>query len=114
MEFVYRVGIEFAIDRPREAEPLPFGGDFTPPTRLATPLPSLPQAAWAAGVSGTVVLMLVIDTAGDVAEVQVIEGLPEGTTERAVQAVRQWKFKPAEKDGRPVSVYHRVALRFAP
>jgi hypothetical protein len=42
----------------------------------------------------------------------VIEGLPFGVTERAVEAVRRATFSPAEKDGQPVSVATRFVFKF--
>ena len=49
-----------------------------------------------------------------VVDVSVIEGLPFGITEAALEAVRTWRFRPATQKGRPVTVHHRVSLRFAP
>jgi TonB family protein len=114
VEFKYSVGIQFTLDRPRADEPLPYGGDFTPPARQASPMPSYPQAAWVAGVRGDVKLQLVIDEKGRVTDIQVLEGLPHGLTEAAVAAVKGWRFKAAQKAGKPVAVYHQVSLRFTP
>jgi protein TonB len=114
VDFKYSVGIQFTLDRPRAGEPLPYGGDFTPPTRQASPMPSYPQAAWVAGVRGDVKLQLVVDDKGRVSDIQVLAGLPHGLTEAAVEAVKGWRFKPAQKDGKTVAVYHQVSLRFTP
>ncbi|MEM1204700.1 MAG: TonB family protein [Acidobacteriota bacterium] len=96
------------------SEPLPFRGDFEPPVRVASPLPRYPSQAWAAGVEGVIALMLTVDREGAVVGVDVLEGLPYGLTQAAVEAVRQWRFEPARRNGEPVAVRHRVTLRFAP
>ncbi len=63
-------------------------------------------------VKGEVKLQLAVTADGSVRDVEVLEGLPQGVTEAAIEAVRQWKFKPARRSGEPVAVYHRVSLRF--
>ena len=95
-------------------DPLPWRGDFTPPSRFVSPLPTYPQSAWATGVQGTVTLEVVVDTDGRVGQVEVLEGLPHGISEAAVAAVQRWRFRPATRDGEPVVVFHRLTLRFAP
>jgi TonB family protein len=76
------------------------------------PSPSLTDEAIANGVRGQVVLSAVLCRTGRVTDIQVIEGLPFGVTERAVEAVRRATFSPAEKDGRPVSVATRFVFKF--
>ncbi len=95
-------------------DPLPWRGDFTPPSRFVSPLPTYPQSAWATGVQGTVTLEVVVGRDGRVSRVEVLEGLPHGISEAAVEAVQRWRFRPATRDGEPVAVFHRLTLRFAP
>lgn len=52
--------------------------------------------------SGTVVLQVTVDEAGAIRKVEAIHGIPS-LTEEAEQSMRQWKFKPAELDGRTVA-----------
>ena len=47
-----------------------------------------------------------------VKHIEVITGLPDGLSERAIEAARQIKFKPAIKDGKPVSVWVEVEYQF--
>lgn len=77
------------------------------------PSPSLTDEAIANAVRGQVVLSAVLCRTGRVTDIQAIEGLPFGVTERAVEAVRQVKFSPAEKDGQPVSVATRFVFKFS-
>jgi protein TonB len=60
-----------------------------------------------------VILEAIIDEAGDVDEVTVLKGLPLGLTETAVVAARDWKFKPATRDGAPVPVFYNLTVRFS-
>ena len=76
-------------------------------------IPSLTDEAIANAVRGQVVLSAVLCRSGRVTDIQVIEGLPFGVTERAIAAARQTKFTPAEKDGQAVSVMTRFVFKFS-
>ena len=90
---------------------------FSEVSRRATfssrPTPSLTDEAIANAVRGQVVLSAVLCRSGRVTDIQVIEGLPFGVTERAIAAARQTKFTPAEKDGQAVSVMTRFVFKFS-
>jgi len=58
------------------------------------------------------VLKIVVDTKGDVADANVVEGLGLGLDEKAIEAVKQWRFKPAYKEGKPVAVLQMVEMSF--
>ena len=53
-----------------------------------------------------------IDASGQVTNVKVNRSLGLGLDEKAVEAVRQWKFSPGRKDGKPVSVQAQVVVTF--
>ena len=109
----YRVGFEFALEPAAgHLAPLEVGGDVKPPRRLDAPLPIYPNEAWAAGITGDVLVRAVIDATGAVADVEVLKGLPYGLTEAAVEAIRRWRFKPATRRGQPVAVYRNLSVRF--
>jgi len=61
-------------------------------------------------IQGTVVLSVVFGVDGQIGDVKVIRGLPDGLTENAIAAANKIRFKPAMKDGRPVSI--RGSLEF--
>jgi TonB family protein len=67
------------------------------------PNPAYTEEARAKGISGTVVLSLVLCRTGKVTDIKVLKSLPYGLTENAVESTRQIKFEPAEKDGQAVS-----------
>lgn len=95
---------------PATTVPLAYGGEFTPPVRITMVWPQKPQGAQM--VKGEVKLQLAVGADGSVRDVEVLAGLPQGVTEAAIEAVLQWKFKPARQSGEPIAVYHRVSLRF--
>ena len=64
------------------------------------------------GVSGDVVLEIVVRRDGSVGDVKVLQGLAGGLNDRAVQAVRQWRFAPARRLGAAVDVIVEVAVEF--
>jgi protein TonB len=64
------------------------------------------------GVEGEVVLEIVVRSDGSVGEVKVLNGLDGGLNDRAIQAVRQWRFAPARRLGAPVDVIVEVSVEF--
>ena len=64
------------------------------------------------GIAGEVVLEIVVRRDGSVGDVRILHGLGGGLNERAVQAVRQWRFTPARRVGAPVDVIVEVAVEF--
>ena len=74
--------------------------------------PTYTEEARAKGVRGTVVLMAIFCRTGKVTNIEVIQGLPYGLTEKAVESTRGIKFKPAEKDGELVSQRFRRECTF--
>lgn len=65
-----------------------------------------------AGEQGTVVLSVVIDAKGVPGDVRVLRSLGFVSDERAIEAVKRWRFKPGNIDGHPVSVAINVVVNF--
>lgn len=65
-----------------------------------------------ANVEGEVVLEIVVRRDGSVGDVKLLNGLPRGLNERAIAAVRQWRFAPATRLGQAVDVVVEVAVEF--
>ena len=63
-------------------------------------------------IAGDVILEIVVRRDGSVGEVKVLQGLSWGLNERAVQAVHQWRFAAARRQGSPVDVIVEVAVEF--
>lgn len=69
-----------------------------------------PEMAKKAGIEGIVIVEAVIDRKGNVKSVRVLKPLPMGLDEAAVTAIKQWKFKPATLDGKPVEVFFNLSV----
>jgi TonB family protein len=63
-------------------------------------------------VEGTVVLKAVFASNGEMQDIRVIRGLPDGLTRKAIEATRKIKFNPATRDGEPVSVRGNLEFTF--
>ncbi len=73
--------------------------------------PQYPPEAGRARLEGTVLLMAVIGKDGSVKDVRVESGLPI-LAQAAIDAVKQWRYKPYMIDGEPVEVDSRITINF--
>jgi TonB family protein len=64
-------------------------------------------------VQGAVVLSAIFTADGRITGIKVIRGLPDGLTEKAIEAAQRIKFQPAMKNGVPVSVRMTLEFNFA-
>jgi TonB family protein len=74
--------------------------------------PEYTEQARKAKVNGVVLVQFVIDERGKPQNIQVTQGIGMGLDQKAVQAIRKWKFKPAEKDGKPVATIAHAQVNF--
>ncbi len=74
--------------------------------------PKYPEEAKKAKVMGKVIVEATVDTDGRVAEAKVVNEADARLAQAAIDAVKQWKFKPIQKDGKPVKVKTTVTLNF--
>ena len=72
---------------------------------FAKPTPGYTEEARRAGVAGVVRLRVVLGSDGNIRHVLVLRRLSHGLTEKAVEAARRVRFKPATLNGQPVSQY---------
>jgi TonB family protein len=79
---------------------------------LAKPTPGYTEDARRNLTTGTVRLRAVLGADGRVRHIMVVEGLPNGLTERSIEAARQIRFTPATLDGRRVSQYVTLEYNF--
>ncbi|MGE3948260.1 MAG: TonB family protein [Blastocatellales bacterium] len=63
-------------------------------------------------VQGTVVLNVVFTADGRISNIRVVRGLPDGLTEKAIEAAQKIRFRPAVKNGSPVSVRGNLEFTF--
>ena len=88
------------------------GSGIEPPRLVREVRADYTEDARQRGVTGDVVLEIVVRRDGTVGDVKVLQGLAGGLNDRAVQAVRQWRFTPAQRQGVPVDVVVEVAVEF--
>lgn len=88
------------------------GGGISAPTAISAPDPDYTEEARRAKKQGTCVLWLVVDSTGHPRDIRVARGLGFGLDAKAVEAVKQWRFRPALKDGGPVDVQISVEVEF--
>jgi hypothetical protein len=79
---------------------------------LKKPLPRFPREGRPQLTKGYVILRAILAADETVKHIEVITGLPSGFTESSIAAARQIKFKPAMKDGKPVSVWIELEYQF--
>lgn len=88
------------------------GGGVTKPEIISAPDPGFTEEARQARVSGKVMVYLQVNPEGRPLHVKVIHGLGMGLDEKAVAAVREYRFRPATRDGHPVTVEMNVEVNF--
>ncbi len=84
------------------------------PRRISGSRPGLTEAAKKNGTTGVVVLQVTVAEDGSVKDVTVLRPQSDGLTESAVAAVRQWKYKPAERNGKKIELAVSEVLVFRP
>lgn len=73
-----------------------------------------PRVAQQQGLEGRVIVNFVINSKGEVDNVEVVKGIGGGCDEEAVRVIKSLpKFKPGKQNGRPVSVKFTVPIKFA-
>ena len=88
------------------------GGGVSAPKAIYAPDPEYSEEARKVKHMGTVVLWLVVGPDGKPRDIKVLRTLGLGLDEKAIEAVRNWRFDPAMKDGKPVAVQINVEVNF--
>jgi TonB family protein len=88
------------------------GGGVSAPVLVFKKEPEYSEEARKAKYQGTVVLYVEVDPSGKAVNMRVMRSLGLGLDEKAMEAVRQWKFKPGFKDGKPVTVAATIEVNF--
>jgi len=91
--------------------PVPIGGNVTNVQLISSVPPVYPQIARSQRVSGDVKIDALIDESGRVTGMKVVSG-PIMLHQAAMDALRQWKYKPATLNGKPVSMHLVVTIQF--
>jgi TonB family protein len=88
------------------------GGGVTAPSLLFKVEPEYSEEARKAKYQGTVLLYIEVDPSGRATNIRVQRSLGLGLDEKAIEAVRKWKFTPGKKDGKPVTVAATIEVNF--
>ena len=88
------------------------GGGVSAPSLLYKVEPEYSEEARKAKYQGTVLLYVEVDPTGKAINMRVLHSLGLGLDEKAMEAVKKWKFKPGTKDGRPVTVVAQIEVNF--
>jgi TonB family protein len=91
---------------------LEHAGHPSVPKLIYGPEPEFTDQARRKKIQGVVTLRITVSETGEVTDAVVTKGLGYGLDEKAVEGVRRWKFKPALKDGQPISSTVAVEVNF--
>jgi protein TonB len=90
----------------------PVTRDIKPPKAISAPDPKFPDLPEGAEQRGTVVMLIGVNAKGHVGAVHVLRSDEAAFEKTAVETVKKWKFKPAQKDGHNVPVQVTVEMKF--
>ncbi len=88
------------------------GGGVSAPTLVFKVEPEYSEEARKAKFQGTVVLYCEVTERGVCQNVRILRALGLGLDEKAIEAVKKWKFRPGVKDGKPVTVAATIEVNF--
>ncbi len=86
--------------------------NVTMPRAITTSSPEYSEEARKKKIQGVIVLTVTVAVDGTIRDIKIEKGLGYGLDEKAVEAVRRWKFKPALKDGEPIEKEISVEVGF--
>jgi TonB family protein len=98
-------------NRAEPVAPVPVGGDVKPAKLIKSVPPIYPDMARNQRVSGDVRIDALVDADGNVSTMKVLSGSPLLHL-AALNALKQWKYQPAELDGKPTSMHLTVTIQF--
>jgi TonB family protein len=84
----------------------------TRPRVISKPEPQYTEQARRGQITGTVVLRVVFSSGGEVTNIQAMQKLGGGLTEKAIAAAKQIRFVPATRNGHAVSMYMQLEYNF--
>ena len=88
------------------------GGGVSAPTVIRSVQPEFTDEARQANFQGNVSVQLIVDSEGNPQNVRLVSHLGMGLDQKAIEAVRQYKFKPAMYQGHPVAVQILIDVDF--
>jgi protein TonB len=88
------------------------GGGVSAPIVVRQPQPEFTAEARQANFQGNVSIRLIVDSNGNPQDISLMSHLGMGLDEKAIEAVKQYKFKPAMFQGHPVAVQIVLEVSF--
>jgi protein TonB len=88
------------------------GDKIDPPIPVRTIAPEAPSGFARGGVPGLVTVGFTVDLKGSVQDAAVVKTTHEILNEPALNALKKWRFKPAQKEGQPVAMHVVMPIKF--
>jgi TonB family protein len=88
------------------------GGNVTRPKLVHSVEPAFSTKSNEAFVEGTVTVSAVVTKRGVLTDMQVVKGLSAAQDRSALDALKEWRFEPGTKDGKPVNVRVKIQVDF--
>jgi TonB family protein len=104
-----QIDVAFSL---RSANAVLMSAGMIPPTPTHRVEPQYTAEARNAKLNGTVILQAIVKSDGTVDVLRVVRGLPAGLTDSAIDAIKQWQFKPAQKNGQNTDVALNIEVNF--
>lgn len=89
-----------------------YGDEVKPALPVSFADPAILRSELPSGLKGDVIIEVTIDTRGNVVEERLLQGLGRGIDEKVLAAVREWRYRPATRNGIPVPSKHDVRYHF--
>ena len=83
----------------------------SPPKVLVLTKPQYPDYAFHKKIEGTVVVVILINSLGRIVHTEILQSVPH-LDEAALACVRDWRFEPAQRGGRPVATVAQAPVMF--
>ena len=96
----------------KTSDPMRITSDVVQPVLIHRVNPEYPEIARKSRVQGVIILEAIITREGTVEKVKILRGVHPLLDQAAVNAVKQWRYKPATLNGKPVKVYSTVTVNF--
>ena len=105
-------GTKQAEEEKETSEPVYALGEGITPPRLIRQVNPEYSVKKGVGVKGSVAIAVVINSKGIPENPKVVQGLDPDVDKSAIEAIKQWRFSPAQKDKKPVAVKVTVEVQF--
>ena len=96
----------------KEGDLVELGADVIPPKRISGETAGYPARAQKAHMQGLVVVEMIVTEKGEPTDLRVVESAGETLDQAVIDAVKTWRFEPAQKQGLKVRVRWPVRQRF--